>query len=238
MKNTLLFGTLPFLTVLLIISFSISSCKKEEEEKVEEPPVVVVGDQMPNGGMELWADDGMGFEDPEDWQTPNASTTILQIYTTTKSTDAVEGTYSAKLETKSVGGFNTPGVITLGNFNVDYVNFTAYLTGGIPFTAKPTSLKGSFKNFPAANDSTLIMVYFTKYNAAELKTDTIGFGVKYSTETVDSWTNFSIPISYFNTGEPDTMNLHVVSSNMLHPQEGSTMYIDNLVFEYPEETKR
>lgn len=235
MKKFLNFGALSFLLVILITSISVSSCKKDEDEQEEvPPPAPVVGEQMPNGGMETWTDIGLGFEDPESWQTPNQSTTILQIYTTTKSTDAVQGTYSAKLETKSVGGFNTPGVITLGNFNVDYVNFTAYLTGGIPFTEKPTALSGSFKNYPAANDSTLIIVYFTKYNTAESKTDTIGLGVKFSTETVDSWTNFSIPINYYNTEDPDTMNLHVVSSNMLNPQEGSTMYIDNLVFEYPE----
>ena len=239
MKKSIFFGAFPFLVVLLITSLLISSCKKDEEEKIEEePPIAVVGEQMPNGDMELWTDLGLGYEDPDDWQTPNASTTILQIYSTTKSTDAAQGTYSAKLETKSVGGFNTPGVITLGKFNVDYVNFTAYLTGGIPFTEKPTSLSGSFKNLPAAGDSTLIIVYFTKYNTAESKTDTIGLGVKFNTETIASWTEFSIPINYFNAEEPDTMNLHVVSSNMLNPQEGSTMYIDNLVFGYPEGTSK
>lgn len=239
MKKTLFFGAFPFLVVLLITSVIISSCKKDEEEVIEEdPPTPVVGEQMPNGGMELWTDLGLGYEDPDDWQTPNASTTILQIYSTTKSTDAAQGVYSAKLETKSVGGFNTPGVITLGKFNVDYVNFTAYLTGGIPFTEKPTSLSGSYKNLPAAGDSTLIIVYLTKYNTAESKTDTIGLGVKYNTETIASWTDFSIPINYYNTEDPDTMNLHVVSSNMLNPQEGSTMYIDNLVFGYPAGTSK
>jgi len=189
---------------------------------------------MPNGGLDLWTETSLGFEDPDDWNTPNFATTILQVYTTTKSTDAVEGQYSAKLETLSVGGFNTPGVLTLGEFNVDYVNNTAVLTGGIPFTSKPNVLSGSYKNFPVANDSTMVFVYFTKYNTTEAKTDTIGIGSMFSTETVNSWTSFSIPINFTSTEDPDTMNLHVVSSNMLNPQLGSLMYVDNLVFEYPD----
>lgn len=235
MKRAFIFRSLPFFVILLATALVISSCKKDEEETEEPtPPPPVAGEQMPNGGLDIWVDDGMGFEDPEDWQTPNLATTILQIYTTTKSTDAVQGEFSAKLETKSVGGFNTPGVVTLGNFNVDYVNFTAYLTGGIPFTSRPSALTGSYKNYPAANDSTMIFVYFTKFNAGKSKSDTIGMGYMYNTQTVDSWTQFSIPISYTNGEEPDTMNLHVVSSNMLQPREGSMMYVDNLVFEYPD----
>ena len=190
--------------------------------------------QMPNGGMENWENPGLGYEDPVDWQTPNESTLITTIFTTTKSTDAAVGQYSAKLESKLLAGqFVSPGVITLGKFTVDYYNNTAYLTGGIPFTDRPLSLKGSYKNYPAVNDSTLIVVIFTEYVASKGKTDTIGMGIMFGTETVDAWTIFNVPITFFNDHDPDTMNMHVVSSNMINPDKDSYMYIDNLSFEYP-----
>ena len=108
MKRALIFKLLPFFMVLLTAVLIISSCKKDEEvvETPNPPPPPVTGEQMPNGGMDVWVDQGLGFENPEDWQTSNAATAILQIYTTTKSTDAIQGAFSAKLET--IMG-NTPG---------------------------------------------------------------------------------------------------------------------------------
>jgi len=210
MKKTLLFGFISF-----IMGFSVSA------------------QQIPNGDLENWTENVLlGFEDPDDWQTPNQYTALLSVFTTTKVSDAASGNYAAKLEAKDVGGFITPGVITLGDFTVDFVNNTAYLTGGIPFTDKPAALTGSWKNFPASGDFTMIIVYFTKYSSTKGQTDTIGIGQMLGTETVDSWTAFSIPIEFFGTEDPDTMNLHVVSSNMLNLQLGSSIYVDDLAFEY------
>jgi hypothetical protein len=210
MKKTLLFGFFSF-----IIAFSVTA------------------QQIPNGDLENWTENVLlGFEDPDDWQTPNQYTALLSIFTTTKVTDAAEGSFAAKLEAKNVGGFVTPGVITLGDFTVDFINNTAYLTGGIPFTDKPMALTGKWKNYPVAGDFTMIIVYFTKYSATKGQTDTIGIGQMLGTETVDSWTDFSIPIEFIGTEDPDTMNLHVISSNMLNLQEGSMIYVDNLAFEY------
>jgi hypothetical protein len=194
--------------------------------------VFVMGQtQMPNGNLEDWTDTGLGFENPNHWQTPNEATLITMQFTTTKSTDAASGSYSARLEAIEVAaGFVAPGVITLGNFTVDYINNTAYLTGGIPYNDRPLYLTGTYKNYPAANDSSITMVYFTEYLADKGETDTIGIGVMYGSETVDSWTNFHIPIAWLNDHNPDTMNLFVVSSNMINPTAGSLMYIDKLEF--------
>lgn len=193
----------------------------------------LMAQQIPNGDLENWTENVlMGFEDPDDWQTPNQYTALLSIFTTTKVSDAAEGSFAARLEAKNVGGFVTPGVITLGDFTVDFINNTAYLTGGIPFTDKPLALTGSWKNYPVAGDFTMIIVYFTKYSADKGQTDTVGIGQMLGTETVNSWTEFSIPIEFWGTEDPDTMNLHVVSSNMLDLKEGSIIFVDDLAFEY------
>lgn len=194
----------------------------------------MMAQQVPNGDLENWTENILsGYWDPDGWQTPNQYTALISLYTTTRSTDHVSGSYSARLESLNVGGFVTPGVITLGHFIVDFPNNTAYLGGGIPFTHKPIALNGSWKNYPVTGDFTMIMVYFTKYSPAKGQTDTIGMGTMLGAETVDAWTNFSIPIEYWSPDDvPDTMNLHVISSNMLNLQEGSLMYVDNLSFEY------
>lgn len=189
--------------------------------------------QVPNGGFENWTDSGLGYEDPDGWDTPNESTLVTGVFTVTKSDTVSTGNYSAKLKSRLlVGEYVSPGVVTLGEFVVDFLTQTATFEGGIPFTDKPIALKGDFKNFPAANDSTIVMAIFTEYLEAKGKTDTIGLGIMYANDVVADWTSFSVPISFFNDHDPDTMNIIVVSSNMFSPNKDSYMFIDNFAFEY------
>lgn len=193
----------------------------------------VSAQQIPNGGFENWTEDTLGYSNPVDWATPNESTLILQQFTVTQSSDASTGDYSAKLESKLlVGEFISPGVVTIGEFIVDIPTATASIEGGIPFTGRPIALNGDFKNFPAANDSTVVMAIFTEYIEAKGKTDTLGIGAMYTTDVIADWTSFSIPIVFFNDHDPDTMNIFVISSNMISPNKDSYMYIDNLTLEY------
>jgi hypothetical protein len=216
MKKTLLFG--------LLISISFGLVFSQEE-------------QVPNGGFETWKTHDLGFEYPVGWDNPNADLALFGLTPVTPSTDAAEGNFSAFLESQflsAVGiNFVIPGVVTLGTFVVDYINNSATLEGGISFSDRPLALKGSYKNYPAAGDSTMIVAIFTKWMPAKGKRDTIGFGGLFSKETVNTWTSFSIPINFFSEDAPDTMNVNVVSSNMITPNKDSYMYIDALSFEYP-----
>ena len=211
MKKTLLTGTI---LIFLVVSISAQQ-------------------QILNGSFENWTDSGLGYEDPNSWDTPNESTLITTVFTVTKSDDASTGNYSAKLESKLlIGEYVSPGVVTLGEFVVDFLTQTATMEGGIPFTDRPIALNGDYKNFPAANDSTLVMVIFTEYLEVKGKTDTIGLGIMYAADVVANWTSFSVPIAFFNDHDPDTMNIIVVSSNMFSPNKDSYMFIDNLTLEY------
>lgn len=216
MKKTLLFG--------LLISFTFGSAFSQEA-------------QVPNGGFETWETHVLGYETPVGWDNPNAVLALFGLTPVTPSEDAAGGTFSALLESKLLqatdGEFVIPGVVTLGTFVVDYINNTATLEGGIPFTDRPIALKGSYKNYPAAGDSTMIVAIFTRWVPAKGKRDTIGFAGMFPKETIDTWTNFSIPVNFFTEDAPDTMNVNVVSSNMMFPNKDSYMFIDNLAFEYP-----
>lgn len=212
MKKTLLFG--------LLISFAIGSAFSQEQ-------------QVPNGGFEDW-DDSQGYLNPVGWDSSNKGTSFVGVNIVKDTTDAASGSMSAFLGSHIIPPYVIPGAMTLGSFDIDYQTFSATMNGGIPFTDRPLSLKGSYKNYPAAGDSTTIVTIFTKWMPAKGKRDTIGFGGMYSKETIDTWTTFSIPIYFFNEDDaPDTMNIIVVSSNMLNPNKDSYMFIDNLSFEYP-----
>ena len=193
-------------------------------------------EQIPNGNFETWETHILGYEYPVGWDNPNAVLSLFGLTPVMPSDDAAEGLKSALLESKLLnatdGEFVIPGVVTLGTFVVDYINNTATLEGGVPFSDRPQQLLGSFKNFPAAGDSTMIVAIFTKYYPVKGKRDTIGIGGLFSKETVSTWTNFVIPIYFNNEDAPDTMNVNVVSSNMINPNKDSYMYIDNLRFEY------
>ena len=213
MKQTLLFG--------ILFSFLFTGAFAQQ--------------QIPNGDFENWETHALGFDFPTGWDTPNPDLYPADTLNVRLSNDAAHGSHSALLETILVASiFVTPGALTLGDFLVDYATNTATFEGGIPFTDRPLAIKGSIKNYPAANDSSMLSVLFTKYSAAKGQRDTIGFGVIYFNETYDSWTSFTTPIYFSDTvSNPDTMNIIVVSSNIAAPVNGGHMFIDNLAFEYP-----
>jgi len=211
MKKTLLFG--------FLLSFLLG--------------VTYAQEGVPNGSFESWETHVLGFENPTGWDTPNASLSLTDTINVRKSNDASDGDYSVKLETILVATiFVTPGVITLGDFEVDFVNNTATFEGGVPFTSRPLALKGDIKNLPAAGDFAVIGAIFTKYNAAEGRRDTIGGGVLTFPETYNDWTSFSMPIQFGVSDNPDTMNIYAVSTNIAAPAVGGATYFDNLSFEY------
>jgi len=211
MKKSLLFGILSI--------FIVSS---------------VMGQQpVPNGDFEEWETHILEFQSPVGWANPNSVTAgTLNILTVYPSADVAHGDSSVFLETRDTLAYIIPGLITLGEFVIDFINATAWVEGGIPFTDKPLALKGSYKSYPAENDFGMVIVQFTKYDSTNGVRDTIAAEVMTFPGTIDTWTNFSIPIEFNTEDNPDTMNIIVVSSNMAEPKADGSMYIDNLVFEY------
>ena len=188
---------------------------------------------VPNGDFEEWETHILGYENPVGWTNPNpAIAGSLGILTVYPSDDAAQGNFSVFLETKDTIAYIIPGLITLGEFVINFVTATASVEGGIPFTDRPLALTGSYKSYPAADDYGMVIVQFTKFNSAKGVRDTIAAGVMTFPGTVDTWTNFSIPIVFNTEDNPDTMNIIVVSSNMAAPKADGSMYIDNLAFEF------
>ncbi len=209
MKKTLLFG-------ILSIMISVSLIGQE---------------QMPNRDFEEWED--LGYQNPVSWVNPNPYIAgTLQKICVYQSTDHVSGNYSVYLETQDTLAYIIPGLVTLGDFVIDFLNATAWVENGIPFTGRPEALTGSYKSYPSSGDFGMIMALFTKYNTSKGMRDTIASAMLTFPTTVDSWTTFSLPIEFNTEDNPDTMNIIAVSSNIALPKTGGSMYFDNLAFEY------
>jgi hypothetical protein len=188
---------------------------------------------VPNNDLETWISYG-AYENPQYWDTPNQETSSIPFFGTTvvnKSTDHESGSFSAKLETKSITLVGEiPGVITLGQLTIDISTMSYSISGGVPVYDMPTHLKGFYKFSPKGGDSCAIGIGLLKWNGATR--DSIGLGVFSTKDTVPDWTPFSAWIDYDTLIQPDTMNILAISSAVDPPTAGTVLYVDNLYLDY------
>lgn len=198
---------------------------------------VICAQQMPNASFELWTG-----STPDNWDTSNELILTTQYQTVQKETVNVQhGSFAAKVTTETryvlfVGNVTLPGILTLGDFILNFSTQEAEIKGGIPFTGKPTALNGYYKATQFQGDSAFIGVGFSKWNSSTNHRDTIGLGLMYFKQSISTWTPFSIPITWNSTDSPDSCNIMIVSSDVLNLSTfvtGSTIWVDNLSFEYP-----
>lgn len=169
-----------------------------------------------NGAMENWSTNTL-YENPDIWETGNWEAGLQQT-TTLKSTDAQNGSFAARLESKVVGNDSLFGYVINGSFDT-------MPDGGFAYTDVVDTLKGWYKYDLQGNDSaTILMVMFNADTATEMIAQLI-------TGTQSSWTQFAIP---FNAGlvAPDSMLVAFASSNAFAEtiEDGSYLMVDNLSF--------
>lgn len=188
--------------------------------------------QAPNSGMETWTTGS--FSNPQFWDTPNQETTAIPFVgsaVVTKSSGAHSGSWCAKLESKNFILFSVPGLMTLANFSVNTTTLEFSLTGGTPFTGRPEKFTGYYKYSPQGGDTCAIGAIFYKHNPGGWQ-DTIGLAFFLESNTVSNWTKFEAYVDWFTTEIPDTMNILVSTAMGLETTAGSTLFIDDLEFDY------
>lgn len=100
---------------------------------------------------------------------------------------------------------------------------------------KPKSLNGYLKYSPADNDTLVIFIALTKYNAETSIRDTIARGEYTYSGEITSYTPFNVPIVYANSVSPDSVHvilLASVSGKEMRGHAGSVLTIDELKFTY------
>lgn len=149
-------------------------------------------------------------------------------------TDACEGTYAAKLISKSFQGIFIPGVI--GTMAVTIAPPNAKL--GKPYTDRPLFVKYCAKYSPVAGDSAEVFCLLSKWNGSSR--DTIAYGNLKHLSAIGAYTEYTFPLAYQSTEAPDTAVLVAVASagynftNLTQSagQVNSAFYVDNLRFDF------
>jgi hypothetical protein len=190
---------------------------------------VAAQDEIPNKDFEQW-DNFVTYEVPTYWDSPNAETGLVNIFEVTRDTvNVYQGLYSARLETMNVMGIATvPGLLTLGEFTVNFATQEYTITGGTPFIERPVKLTGQYRYTPQGGDTCSFSIILTKYDSVSGQRDTIGAGLTKIYTPASSWILFEVPVFYFSQEDPDTMNIVIFSSLPTSPVIGTVLIVDAL----------
>lgn len=184
---------------------------------------------IPNPGFEDWVTIGT-YENPVSWSTPNPFTSLAGVVTVTKSEDAHSGAYSAQLETMTVLGPNvSPGLVTLGNFAVDFLTGEPTFSGGIEMPDMVKNFSGWYKYSGVDSDSAYIFMMSFRHPEGE-EVDTVGVGMTYLQDASD-WTSFSIDMYQISELPADSFNVIIMSSPNSSLHVGSMLHVDDLAIE-------
>jgi len=186
---------------------------------------------VPNAGLEDWHTVGT-FEDPDGWQTSNDGSSLAGIIGVTKDTDAVDGQFAARMETKKITFPITvvvPGAMATGV--IDIINQT--FLKGFPLTdPNPVAMIGYYKYSSVGGDSCLAFAALTHWDTGNGKRDTVAVAFFKAGGTTTTYTQFIAPFFYLLPGTtPDSaIVLAVTAVDYLAAHEGSVMFVDDIDF--------
>jgi hypothetical protein len=182
---------------------------------------------LPNVGFEMWTHNSFpSYDNPDNWNSLNPTTSALGVTTCTKATAAADihgGSNAVKLITKSVAGQIANGIVTTGTINTS----SQTIGGGIAYTARPDSITGWYKYTSVSGDNGFVEFQLLGSGG---DTDTVGY-VRFKTPsvTVGTYTYFKKVITYRSTNAV-AKSIWIVSSSAdaVTHFVGSTMFIDDL----------
>jgi len=181
--------------------------------------------QISNASFETWTDYG-SYQNPNGWYTENSLYQPENLKLVQLSTDVSDGFLAVRLENqKSESGNIVRAMMVSGSNDLNH-------SPGFAYGLKPVSFSGYYQFQSAVNDdSCYIIVRLSKYDHLRHSRVTIGEGVFASNEQLDSYQQFSIPITYNSFDYPDTATIICYSGKMMNPYEGSRLIIDDMRFD-------
>ncbi|MFH1005563.1 MAG: hypothetical protein V1781_08780 [Bacteroidota bacterium] len=178
---------------------------------------------IPNGNFETWTSGTYDY--PQNYPyTSNADNFFrYQIpFNVTKTTNAYHGTYAVQLISNVSYGDTSFGYFINTRPNDKDINMW---TGGIPYSQKPTGIRGYYKYNVATADSATIIAAFSKAGS-NIGTYIFKIGGVHSTYTL-----FNLTFSPALPVIPDSVIFAASSSNiMTNIVQGSTLILDSVSF--------
>jgi len=169
---------------------------------------------IPNYDFEDWYN--VEYTAVDSWNSLNNYFNSFGVEPLQLVSDAQDGLVSAEMTTHLfMGEHIVPGYLSLGEIFIDDVDPVR----GIPYTDKPSKLKGYYKYFPAEDELGIVQVLFSQFDVQ------IGGGAMQFAPASE-FTYFEVPLNY--AGDPDSLTLIFASGNI----PGSRLLIDNISFDF------
>ncbi|MFC2080078.1 hypothetical protein ACFLRQ_01245, partial [Bacteroidota bacterium] len=162
--------------------------------------------QIPNSGFEIWedyADDGEGctapyttYQKPDFWVgslPTHCQTNSFSIHKNNESYPAGTGQFSMMIQPNIANGVR--GVATSSDIADPMINWIPKPT--FAMNQRPASLYLYYKCFPFGGDTIIASVYFYK-NGVLIGNPSFG-----NTQTISTWTELEVPMTYNTSDVPD-----------------------------------
>ncbi|MDR3705044.1 MAG: T9SS type A sorting domain-containing protein [Paludibacteraceae bacterium] len=184
---------------------------------------------IPNGNFETWTSGT--YSTPQNYLYSSSSEKVSSFlknsvsFNVVKSTSSYAGNYAVQLSTVLVGADTVTGYFLNSSPNS---GSASTWHGGVPYTQKPTGIRGYYKYNVATADSALIIVAFSKAGS------NIGTYSKKIGGIHSSYTLFNLTFSPALTQTPDSVIFAATSSYSVMSNKsgpiGSTLVIDSVSF--------
>jgi|GEM_PF-873797 len=192
--------------------------------------------QPPNAGFENWVTVGTG-ENPTGWSSFNNLSIYSVPIMSFKTTDANSGTYALRLISQTATippplGTNTldtiAGYVFVGGFDMNHP--------GIPYTDRPVLMQAYVKGTIITGSEAYLMATLSKWNTGTHTRDQVGFAMYYTSSSIASYSQISVPFNYSLPDTPDTLDIKIMAGNVgpggvIMP--GNEFFVDDLSFTFP-----
>ncbi|MCO5275929.1 MAG: T9SS type A sorting domain-containing protein [Flavobacteriales bacterium] len=179
--------------------------------------------QIPNGSFENWTTPtGATYEDPVGWITFNGLAALFpgMGLSCEKGTPGAVGSYYATVTTRESTGIGVlQGIVTLGDITTGRTGFA--------YTSRPATFTGQWQYNIQPNDSGMVAVILTKWNAVTQEGEVVGGAVAPALGSIAGWQPINVPFEYESSTTPDSAFV-VVAASMNAPVTGSFIKVDGL----------
>ena len=168
---------------------------------------------------------GGTYNNPDSWSVLNDMTTAMSVYTCEKGTPGAAGTSYMKLTSKMVGANVVPGIAVCGTINTT----TMQPQSGFAVAARPAILSGKWQHMIYGSSQGFVDVKLTRWDNANNMRVTVASAHSVLSGMAMSWANFNIPLSYTDSGMPDTCIITLAASGTT-PAVNDYLWVDALAF--------
>ena len=183
---------------------------------------------IPNAGFENWTSMGGGaYNNPSGWGNMNNGTSIASVYTCEKGMPGAVGSFYLKLTSKNTVAGVAPGIAVSGVLD----SITMMPKSGFAYTSRPTALAGKWQHMIGSGGSQgYIDVKLTRWDTGTHMRVPVGTGHVALSGMAMSWANFSVPVTYTDSNNPDTCIIMLSASGLTGAANGDYLWVDGLAF--------